>query len=296
MNGIIVIDKPKDFTSFDVVAVMRKLCNQKKIGHTGTLDPMATGVLPILLGKATKAQDILPCTDKEYHANFKLGISTDTLDITGTILKTTECKNIKTKDILAVLENYKGDIMQIPPMYSAVKKDGVRLYDLARKGVEVERVARPITIRNLELLSFNEETFEGVISVRCSKGTYIRTLVDDIGNDLNVGATLTQLRRTFACGYTLDDAVTLEEMREISKSQNILPLSIESLFTTYESVNLSVNQSTRFSNGGNIDINRTNLRNISDNQILRVKSSDDKFIGLGKICMEINELKIYKMF
>ena len=221
MNGIIVIDKPKDFTSFDVVAVMRRLTNQKKIGHAGTLDPMATGVLPILIGKATKVQSILPDETKEYVAEFKLGIKSDTQDITGNIIEETIC-NIKKEDLQKVLDNFIGNIKQIPPMYSAVKQNGKRLYDLARQGIEVERRERSIKIYKLELISFLEKTQEAKILVGCSKGTYIRTLCVDIGDKLDCGAVLTSLRRTLACSFSIKDSITLDEAKRLASEKILL--------------------------------------------------------------------------
>lgn len=299
MNGVIVIDKPQDFTSFDVVAVMRRLCGQKKIGHTGTLDPMATGVLPLLLGNATKAQELLPDSNKEYLAQFKLGITTDTLDITGKVLTTTQNICVTAEQIEKELEKYRGNIMQIPPMYSAVKKDGRRLYDLARKGIEVQREARPINIGLLELVSYNAQTGQGVLKVQCSKGTYIRSLVDDIGYDLKTGAVLTELKRTFACGFTLEDAVTLEEFKEIAEKleQESRLRSTQSLFKEYKEVKVTPKQTQRFRNGGGLDISRTPLKNsYVDKEIYRVLSDEGKFLGLGIIDKEKRELSIYKLF
>ena len=217
MNGIIVIDKGNGYTSFDVVAKMRRICGEKKIGHTGTLDPMATGVLPILIGNATKAQSLLPESDKEYEATFSFGITTDTLDITGKIISQTE-SNVKLEDLEAVLPQFRGNIMQLPPMYSAVSKDGVRLYELARKGLITEREARPVTVYKLDLLNFDEQLQSAKIIVKCSKGTYIRSICDDIGQTLGCGAVMTSLRRVTACGYTLDDAITLEKAKELSEN------------------------------------------------------------------------------
>ena len=214
MNGVIVIDKPADFTSFDVIAVVRRLTGQRKTGHTGTLDPNATGVLPVLLGAATKAQDRIPNHDKSYLAQFRLGLTTDTLDIWGEVKTETPCC-VTEDDVRSLLPRFSGEIMQVPPMYSALKKDGQRLYDLARKGVEVEREARPVTVYRLELVSFNSETQTGELAVSCSKGTYVRTLIDDIGQALGVGAVMTALRRTEACGFTLSDCVTLDCSRFI---------------------------------------------------------------------------------
>ncbi len=302
MNGVIVVNKPQEFTSFDVVAVMRRLCSQRKIGHTGTLDPMATGVLPLLLGNATKAQDILPDSDKEYEACFKLGITTDTLDIWGEVK--TECEaHASQSDVEALLPDFTGEIEQIPPMYSAVKKNGVRLYDLARQGVTVERTARTVTIAELELVSFDEETQTGSLRVLCSKGTYIRTLIDDIGAKLGCGAVMTALTRTRACGFTLADAKTLDEIKALTEegkaSDNILPYvrSVDSLFTEYRKITVSEKQSFRFANGNPLDIEKTALRtNNNDGEIIRVCGKDGEFIALGKTNKEKGVIAVYKMF
>ena len=302
MNGIIVVNKPQDFTSFDVVAVMRRLCRQRKIGHTGTLDPMATGVLPLLLGNAAKAQDILPDSDKAYVAGFKLGITSDTLDIWGTIQSEKEV-NASYKEIQSLIPKYKGDIMQIPPMYSAVKKDGVRLYDLARQGIEVERQPRQVNVSELKLLDYDEETFKGQLYISCSKGTYIRTIIDDIGQDLCCGAVMTSLVRTRACGFSLEDAISLDEIREITKEgeqpENIVDRvhSSESLFLSYRGITVSEKQALRFANGNPIDIARTQIKNSAANgEIIRVSGRDNIFIGLGKADTEKGLIKIYKLF
>ena len=226
MNGIIVIDKPPRFTSFDVVAVMRGLFGTKKVGHTGTLDPMATGVLPILIGSATKAQDLTPDSGKEYVAGFRLGVVTDTEDSTGTV-KETFPVTADEKALESALSHFRGEILQVPPMYSAIQKNGVRLYDLARKGIEVEREARPVTIHELELLEYRQETGEGSIRVRCSKGTYVRTLCHDIGQALGCGGCMSSLRRTMAAGFTLDDAVTLDRVQQEGEA---LLAPLDSLF------------------------------------------------------------------
>ena len=192
MNGIIVINKPSGFTSFDVVAVMRGIAKTRKAGHTGTLDPMATGVLPILLGNATKAQSLIPDSSKEYIADFRLGITTDTLDITGKIIEEKKSE-ISEREISDVLPEFTGNIFQIPPMYSAVQKDGKRLYELARQGIEVEREKRKVTIYKLELLEYDEKAQTGRLLTGCSGGTYIRTLIDDIGKRLGCGGVMTAL-------------------------------------------------------------------------------------------------------
>lgn len=298
MNGIIVIDKENGYTSFDVVAKMRRICGEKKIGHTGTLDPMATGVLPILIGNATKAQSLLPESDKEYEATFSFGITTDTLDITGKVLSQTE-SNVKSEDLEAVLPQFRGDIMQLPPMYSAVSKDGVRLYELARKGLVTEREARPITVYKLDLLNFDEQLQSANILVKCSKGTYIRSICDDIGQALGCGAVMTSLRRVTACGYTLDDAITLEKAKELSENgmleEYLRPT--ESVFACYPSVKVTEAQAVRFKNGGGLMLSRTDVDDNSENgAYYRVYNSSDVFLGLGYVNKEKEELSVKKQF
>ena len=298
MNGVIVIDKPADFTSFDVIAVVRRLTGQRKTGHTGTLDPNATGVLPVLLGAATKAQDRIPNHDKSYLAQFRLGLTTDTLDIWGEV-KTETPSHVTEDDVRALLPRFSGEIMQVPPMYSAIKKDGQRLYDLARKGVEIEREARPVTVYRLELVSFHSETQSGELAVSCSKGTYVRTLIDDIGQALGVGAVMTALRRTEACGFTLSDCVTLDRLRQLcgeGVADSVL-LPTDSLFAVYPKLTVSDAQATRFSNGGALDLSRTALKNTADDGALcRVYAKSNRFIGLGRVCTDENLLKIEKLF
>ena len=298
MNGVIVIDKPADFTSFDVIAVVRRLTGPRKTGHTGTLDPNATGVLPVLLGTATKAQDRIPNHDKAYLAEFRLGMTTDTLDIWGEVRSETPCR-VTEDDILALLPDFRGEIMQIPPMYSALKKDGQRLYDLARKGVEVEREGRKVTVYRLELVSFNIETQTGALAVSCSKGTYVRTLIDDIGRCLGVGAVMTALRRTEACGFTLSDCVTLDRLRQLSGEGSVesVLLPTDSLFAVYPAVTVSDAQAKRFCNGGALDLSRTALANKNiDSKLCRVYDRTDCFVGLGRVCKDENLLKIEKLF
>lgn len=297
MNGVIVIDKPQGFTSFDVIAVVRRLTGQRKTGHTGTLDPNATGVLPVLLGSATKAQDLIVNHDKAYTAQFRLGLTTDTLDIWGKVKS--ECEShIARKELERLLPQFTGEIQQIPPMFSAVQKNGVRLYDLARKGVEVEREARKVTVYRLALLEFDEAAQTGVLQISCSKGTYVRTLIDDLGAALGVGAVMTALRRTGACGYTLGDCVTLEELKALCESGKITDKirPTESLFVSYEAVTVSAAQAKRFQNGAALDIGRTALKNraLPNGTKLRVKDPSGAFLGLGITADGM--LKIYKLF
>ncbi len=298
MNGLIVLDKPQDFTSFDAVAVMRKICHEKKIGHTGTLDPMATGVLPILLGRGTKCSDLMPDTDKEYIASFKLGVSSDTLDSTGKILEE-KYEKITREQLEMALENFRGEIEQIPPMYSAVQVNGVRLYDLARKGIEVERQARKINISKLQLESYNEEDGTGEFTVRCSKGPYIRTLIDDIAKSLNLcGAIMTALRRTQACGFRLNDALTLDELRKLSENGEIESVvrPLDGLFTMYRKITVSPAQMKRYLNGGELALERLRGKFEENGEKIRVYSPDGKiFLGLGQIDLAENQMEILKI-
>lgn len=299
MNGVIVVNKPEGFTSFDVVAVMRRICNERKIGHCGTLDPNATGVLPMLLGRAAKAQDILPNHDKTYVAEFVLGKVTDTLDVWGEE-KESEKTSVKRQELLSAIPEFTGEIEQIPPMYSAVQINGKRLYDLARQGIEVERKARRITVYSLELLDFDEGSQRGKLKVSCSKGTYIRTLIDDIAKKFCIGGCMTSLVRVSACGFDLSNAHTLEELKTLSEMGEIKKafLSTESLFVTYREIILSSLQAKRFSNGGALDVNRIRQKpqNLENEEIIRIKSPSGVFMGLGRYCDESEEIKIYKQF
>ena len=298
MNGVIILDKPAEFTSFDALAVMRGITKQRKIGHCGTLDPNATGVLPILLGVATKAQDIIPNHNKEYVAELRFGIVTDTLDIWGKVLGIMP-SNIDLLQLQAVLPKFRGDIMQTPPMYSAIQINGQRLYDLARKGIEVDRESRQVTIYKLDLLDFNKQEQTAKICVVCSKGTYIRSLIDDIGRTLGVGAIMTSLRRTCACGYNEGDALTLAQFQWLADNGKLSSAvrPIESLFYFYDKISVSDKQAVRFNNGGELDLERTSLRfETQDNKIVRVNDQDNNFLGLGITNQEKKVLKIYKIF
>mgnify|MGYP001768404864 CR=1 FL=1 len=295
MNGIIIIDKPKDYTSFDIIAVLRKTLHQKKIGHMGTLDPMATGVLPILLGETAKFQVFVADNDKAYVAEIQFGITTDTLDITGKILSKTK-SNITQKELEVVLPKFKGEINQIPPMFSAIKKNGQKLCDLARHGIEIEREARKICIKSLEIIDFNEKDQTLKISVSCSKGTYIRSLCADIGDELKCGATLTSLRRTFSNGFSEKTSISLEKIinsstQEIEKNY-VFPT--EHLFKNEKSVNITPAQAFRFENGGNLMLSRLSIEtSYNNNEIFKVHVND-QFIGIGQICKESEELKFLK--
>lgn len=277
LNGVIVVNKPQDFTSFDVVAVMRGCYHTKKVGHSGTLDPMATGVLPVFIGSATKAVSILPDSDKSYRAGLRLGLTSDTLDIWG------ECSeqsvvNVSGSALQGVLEQFRGEIDQIPPMYSALKVNGQKLCNLARQGIEVERQPRRITISRLDLVEFDGT--DGVIDVDCSSGTYIRALVDDIGRTLGTGAVMTSLVRTRACGYGIDEAYPLSELKvkPLDELESLL-LPTESIFKGYPEIHLDDEQKRLYLNGVRLDVKR--LRNAPEGEMFRVYA--EEFLGIAKI-------------
>ena len=295
MNGIIILDKPSGFTSFDAVAVLRGLSHQKKIGHTGTLDPMATGVLPILLGRAAKALNFLPDTDKEYVASFRLGERRDTGDITGEVVEQSPAP-VALEALEAALPRFRGEILQVPPMYSAVSVGGKRLYELARKGLEVERPARPVTISRLELLSYDPQTKEGSLRVGCSKGTYIRVLLEDLARAAGSCGTMTALRRTSACGFSQEDAHSLEALKALAAEGRLEEalLPVEGLFALYPAVRVSPAQATRFQNGGGLDLAR--LRGVPEGGLCRVKSPQGLFLGLGQVDRARGEMKFVKSF
>ncbi|MBQ3490195.1 MAG: tRNA pseudouridine(55) synthase TruB [Clostridia bacterium] len=234
-DGVLLIHKPYGITSFDVVARVRRLYGTKKVGHTGTLDPIATGLLPVLVGRAVKASEFLTEKDKEYIAGLRLGLTTDTEDITGNILS--ENSNIPDTDtVFFTAKQFIGEIMQIPPMYSALKVGGEKLVDLARKGIVIERQARPITIHELDI---EGERSDYTMRVFCSKGTYIRTLCADIGNRLGCGGIMTSLVRTKTGGFSLSEAHTLEELEEMSfEHRSNLLLPTEMLFTHLPTIRL----------------------------------------------------------
>ncbi|MCI8699216.1 MAG: tRNA pseudouridine(55) synthase TruB [Oscillospiraceae bacterium] len=211
-SGIIIIDKPAGWTSMDVCAKLRGMFHEKRVGHAGTLDPMATGVLPVFIGRATRAVEFAAGSDKEYIAGLKLGVVTNTQDTTGEVLEERSVE-VTRDQLLAALERFTGDIEQIPPMYSAIKINGKKLYELARKGKEVERRPRPVTIRALELLDGPGTGADFVLRVVCSKGTYVRTLCHDIGQALGCGGCMSSLRRVKAAGFTLEDSVGLEAVQ-----------------------------------------------------------------------------------
>ena len=249
MNGIIIIDKPQEWTSNDVVSRLRRVFNTRRIGHGGTLDPMATGVLPVFVGRATRGVEFFEHAEKVYEATLRFGLTTDTEDITGKTITACEV-HLTEEDLLAVLPKFRGDILQVPPMYSAIKVNGQKLYDLARKGREVERQPRPITIHELELLAFSGS--EARLRVRCSKGTYIRTLCKDIGEALGCGGCMAALRRVEAGEYTLEGSIPLRQLLDISEAgedvEHLLR-PVDTMFASHEKLSLNEKQARLVKNG-----------------------------------------------
>ncbi len=280
MTGIICLDKPRDMTSFMAVKRASRILGVKKAGHTGTLDPMATGVLVIMLGHCTRFIELLPEHKKSYTARVRLGITTDTLDITGEILSESQV-NVTLEQLSEASDQFKGDILQTPPMYSALKKDGQRLYDLARKGIEIEREQRQITIEKLEIYDFDGIEFS--MDVTCSAGTYIRSLCDDIGRKLGCGAVMTELRRTNANGFSIENAVNLEELEALVKENNFTNkiLSLENALMSYPEITVTTPQAKRFHNGGELEYAR--LHKNLEVGLYRVYSPERKLLGLGEI-------------
>ncbi|MCL2020225.1 MAG: tRNA pseudouridine(55) synthase TruB [Oscillospiraceae bacterium] len=295
MDGIICIYKPRDYTSFDVVAIIRKLFKTAKVGHGGTLDPLAEGVLPIFLGNATRAVDFQPVNDKEYVAGFRFGLTTDTQDITGQV---TSCSGeYVSRNKMIFVERRTGEIQQVPPMYSAVKVDGKRLYELARNGVEVERKPRTVTIHSIKVEQYADN--EGIMRVHCSKGTYIRTLIHDIGQDFGAGAIMTSLVRTKSGVFTLDDCFYIDELRKRvnddgTESLRRLLRPMDELFASYPRANLDDTQTALFKNGAKLAADRIRLERIYSGTYT-VYGFDKTLLALAQIS-EDHSLKIVQRF
>ncbi len=272
MNGIVIVDKPEGWTSQDITAKLRGVFKTRRIGHGGTLDPMATGVLPVFVGRATRGVEFFEHAEKTYIARLRLGITTDTEDITGTILEERPV-SVTAQMLEQVLESFRGEIDQIPPMYSAIKINGQKLCDLARKGREVERQSRRVTIFRLECQDFNGA--EATLLVHCSKGTYIRTLCKDIGAALGCGGCMAALRRISAGAYTLENAVKLEELVATEAPGNYL-LPVDSMFTEHPKIVLTANQEKRCRNGNSFSI-------VLADGIYRAYSPSGAFLMLAKV-------------
>ena len=271
MNGIVIVDKPQDWTSQDVTARLRRVFGTRRIGHGGTLDPMATGVLPVFVGRATRGVEFFEHAQKTYDATLRLGLTTDTEDIWGAALQQTDV-HISETEFLNILPRFRGKIMQVPPMYSALKVDGQKLVDLARKGRTVERQPREIEIFELTPLEFSGNTAR--LRVRCSKGTYIRTLCKDIGEALGCGGCMAALRRVQAGEYTIEEAVPLHVLLEAEEPEKYLR-PVDSMFRNHPALTLSPKQEKRVRNGGSFS---TAL----ENGTYRVYGQAGEFLALCK--------------
>ncbi|MDD6012661.1 MAG: tRNA pseudouridine(55) synthase TruB [Oscillospiraceae bacterium] len=294
MTGFVFLDKEQGMTSFSAANRLRRIFGVKKAGHTGTLDPMATGVLPVALGSAARFIELIPNHDKGYVARFRLGVSTDTLDITGTVTGTCPVHTSR-EQVQQSLGAFRGEILQVPPMYSAIKKDGVRLYDLARQGIEVERESRRVSIYELEMREFHGEENEYEVFVRCSKGTYIRSLIRDIGQALECPAVMTSLRRVSAHGVEIAHCKTLAELEEMRDSGRLSEAvhSVDSLLG-YEKIKVTGPQAKRFANGGELDLARIGGRKKAG--YYSVYSPENRFLGVGEITEDDPQLRVKKVY
>ncbi len=286
MDGVINVYKPVGITSFDVVWKVRKLAHTKKVGHTGTLDPEASGVLPICVGKGTKIVDYIMNGSKVYKTQLKLGISTDSYDREGKVTSERSV-NCTENDIIDTVKSFVGEISQIPPMYSALKVNGVRLYELARKGIEIERNERKITIYDIEIESIDMPYV--YLIVKCSKGTYIRSLCQDIGEKLNCGATMWNLERTQTSIFSLENSTPLENFTEENIPSKII--SIEEALADFPKISFGNTYQKQLLNGVPL-FDREIIKAIDINQMYRVYIEDDKFLGLGN--MQENGFKMKK--
>lgn len=279
MNGVINIYKNTGMTSFDVVAMVRRVAKMKKVGHTGTLDPAASGVLPVCLGKATKIIDYIMENKKVYRVNLKLGMVTDTYDLEGEVLREKDASHITKDEILNCINSFVGIIDQVPPMYSALKQNGVRLYELARQGIEVHRDARKVTIYSIENIKI-ESNDNIQMDVCCSKGTYIRSLCYDIGEKLNVGATMTALERIQNGPFTKEEAINIEDLTEELLEKHII--SIEKALDSFEKITVNEKFGKLLRNGVKVFDNRMYSEEVKFNKLYRVYEDNGVFLGLGK--------------
>lgn len=285
-NGIILVDKPRDWTSHDVVGKLRGVLHERRIGHSGTLDPMATGLLVVFVGRATRAVVFAEADSKEYIAGLRLGVSTDTQDTTGNVLTTSEAKPTK-QELEAALTGFTGDISQIPPMYSAIKVNGKKLYELARRGETVERKPRTVTISSLNIIG--EENGDYILDVCCSKGTYIRTLCNDIGQALGYGGCMSSLRRTKAGAFSIEQAHTIQQIQAAAETGELekIILPVDTLFADKSALKANDVCEKKLRNGNAIKLNRAD-------GVYRVYSETGEFLLLGEVRQGI--LKTIKSF
>ena len=278
MNGVLNIFKPKGMSSFDAVRVVKKVAGTGKVGHTGTLDPEATGVLPICIGKATKIIDYIMDSEKVYEVTLKLGIRTTTYDLEGEVLEERDPSHLTEEEILNAINSFKGEYSQIPPMYSALKQNGVRLYELARKGIEVERKGRLVNIYNLEDIKINNPYIS--MKVACSKGTYIRSLCYDIGEKLGVFATMTQLNRAKTSVFSQEKSININELTKENINDYIL--SMEEALEKYDKIVVNKKYVKLLVNGVRVADGRFTKDKVINNKLYRVYDDENNFIGLGE--------------
>jgi len=297
IHGVINIHKEKGYTSHDVVAKLRGIVGQKKIGHTGTLDPDATGVLPVCLGKATKLCDMLTDKNKTYETVMLLGIETDTQDISGNVLCENSTDKLDEEGVKKAILSFIGDYMQVPPMYSALKVNGKKLYELAREGVEVERKARPVTILEIQIKEINLPRVR--MEVSCSKGTYIRTLCHDIGEKLGCGACMEELIRTRVSRFKLEDSLTLSQVQELKEAGDLdkILVPIDEMFSDYEAITLKEEYMSFVYNGNTFMPKHVKQYiELVDGKMVRVYDDKGNFIAIYKFIKEKYIFKIEKMF
>ncbi len=288
MQGLILLNKPSGITSFGAVAKIKRAAHEKRVGHTGTLDPMATGVLPVLLGRATALSGLMLDADKRYTATVRLGVATDTDDITGTVIKNGEV-NVTSEQLNNAVSHFTGEIMQRPPAYSALKKDGVRLYTLARMGETVELPERRVTVFSADVVSYINEKNEFTVNFHVSKGTYIRSLARDIGEFLGCGACLSSLCRTYTGGFSLSQCISPDALTEQNISEYIL--SEEKAVEYLKEVQVTKKQAVRFSNGGQLGFERLKGINLTENELVRVKC-EKLFLGIGRADIAKDQLAV----
>ena len=295
IHGIINVYKEKGYTSHDVVAKLRGIAGQKKIGHTGTLDPDAEGVLPVCLGKATKVCELLTDKDKTYRAVLFLGQTTDTQDASGTVLETSDVSNLNEVQVTEAVQSFVGEYAQIPPMYSALKVGGKKLYELAREGKTVERKARNVMIHSIKILRVDLPRVE--MEVSCSKGTYIRTLCHDIGEKLGVGGCMESLLRVQVGRFVLADSSRLSEIQKAKEDGNLEKIlqPIDSVFEQYRAVRIRPDQEKRLQNGNSFR-KPDRLQNYDDQEMVRVYDSNGHFAAVYRYVEKDHEFRIVKMF
>lgn len=295
VQGVLCMNKPAEFTSFDVIGKLRGILRMRRLGHTGTLDPMATGVLPVLVGKAARACDILPDQTKAYRAAVQFGWETDTEDIWGVRTAVYPEMHVTHEKLEAVIPQFLGEIQQIPPMYSAVSVQGKRLYELARKGEVIDRPARTVQVKSIVLEEWDEEKQTAVLSVTCGKGTYIRTLLSDMGKALGGGATMTALCRTAAHGFTLEQCYTFEQVTEFCRqgtlAEHLIPT--DQLFASLPELHLTEQQSELYGNGVKLALSRVDDI-LPEQNVYRVYGADGCFFGTAEADRAADELRIGK--